>query len=64
MVELDDGTSVVADDDYLSRAITDPAAEIRAGYTLKMPVNNLNRSEINDVIAYIHDLSPEIDPSD
>ena len=57
-VELADGTFVVADDAYLDRAIRDPAAEIRAGYNLRMPTNGLSDDEIADVIAYIHELSP------
>lgn len=61
-VELDDGSFVVADDAYLVRAIKDPAVEIRAGYSLRMPTNNLDDDEIQAVIAYIHDLSSE--PSD
>lgn len=58
-VELLDGTFVVADEAYLVRAIADPAADLRAGYTLQMPSNALTDSEIADVIAYIEDLSAE-----
>lgn len=57
-VVLSDGLVVVADDDYLRRAIVDPAAEIVAGYSLKMPTNSLSADEVTDVIAYIHELSP------
>jgi mono/diheme cytochrome c family protein len=57
-VVLSDGLVVVADDDYLRRAIVDPAAEIVAGYSLKMPNNSLSADEVSDVIAYIHELSP------
>lgn len=59
-VTLEDGSVVVvvADDDYLRRAIVDPSAQIVAGYTLKMPENNLGDDEVADVIAYIDDLSP------
>lgn len=62
MVELDDGTIVVADDTYLATAVTDPSAQLRADYTLKMPLNSLDDSQVNDVIAYIHDLSPDPNP--
>jgi cytochrome c oxidase subunit 2 len=55
-VTLEDGIVVVADDDYLRRAVVDPSAEIVAGYTLKMPENSLGDDEVADVIAYIHDL--------
>lgn len=60
---LEDGRVVVADDDYLRRAIVDPGAEIASGYTLKMPGNSLGDDEVADVIAYIHDLSPS-DPGE
>jgi cytochrome c oxidase subunit 2 len=58
-VELLDGTVVVADNAYLVRAIADPSADLRAGFTLQMPSNGLSESEIADVIAYIEDLSAE-----
>jgi mono/diheme cytochrome c family protein len=57
-VTLEGGSVVVADDDYLRQAIVDPSAQIVAGYTLKMPENDLSDDEVTDVIAYIHDLSP------
>jgi cytochrome c oxidase subunit 2 len=55
-VELIDGTTVRADDAYLTRAIADPSAELVAGYTLKMPANNLTDDEIADIVAYINTL--------
>lgn len=55
-VVLVDGARVVADDDYLTRAIAEPGAEIAAGYTLKMPTNGLSDDEIADVVAYIREL--------
>ena len=57
-VVLTDGSVVVADDEYLRRAIIDPGVEVVAGYSLKMPDNGLSDDEVADVIAYIHDLSP------
>lgn len=56
-VELDDGSTVVADDDYLRRSITDPGAELVAGYTIRMPENGLDTEEIEAVIAYIEGIS-------
>ena len=57
-VELLDGTFVVADDAYLTRAITDPAADLRAGFNLPMPENNkLTDAEIADIVAYINEIS-------
>lgn len=58
-VELADGTIIIADDDYLVRSIAQPAADLLAGYFVQMPRNDLDDSEIADVIAYIKDLSSE-----
>ena len=58
-VELTDGTTIVVDDDYLTRAITDPAADVAAGYTLKMPANNLTDDEVAAIVAYINTLADE-----
>ena len=54
---LADGTTVVADTAYLTRAIADPSAEVVAGYTLRMPANNLSDAEIADIVAFIETLA-------
>jgi cytochrome c oxidase subunit II len=56
---LADGTTVVADTDYLIRAIAEPSAEIVAGYSLRMPANNLSDAEIADIVAFIETLTDE-----
>lgn len=56
-VNLADGSTMAADDAYLTRAIAEPAADLVAGYNLKMPVNSLSDDEIADVVAYIKTLS-------
>jgi mono/diheme cytochrome c family protein len=56
VVTLVDGSTVVADTDYLVRAIADPAAELVADYTLRMPANNLSDAEIADIVAFIETL--------
>ena len=56
MVELVDGSTVVADERYLRTAILDPAAAIRAGFELEMPDNDLTEAETDLVIAYIKEL--------
>ena len=56
-VELEDGTTVVADDAYLTRAITDPGADVVADARVQMPKNQLNDDQVADVVAYIRDLS-------
>lgn len=55
-VELDDGSTVVADDEYLRRAIVDPGAQIRAGYFVPMPQSSLSEAEVDDLIAHIKSL--------
>ena len=56
-VELADGTTVVADDDYLTRAITDPGAEEAAGFSIDMPANNLTDDEVAAIVEYINTLA-------
>ena len=55
-VTLADGSTVVADDEYVRRAITDPDAELVAGYAVKMPVTGLSDDEVEAVLAYIREL--------
>jgi cytochrome c1 len=55
-VTLTDGTTVVADRDYLTRAITAPADERVQGYSIVMPQNLLTADEVADVVAYIEAL--------
>ncbi|CAN5911575.1 hypothetical protein BH23ACT2_BH23ACT2_18540 [soil metagenome] len=62
-VELADGATVVADDDYLARSITDPRSEVVAGYPNIMPEQDLTTDEVADLLAYIGELSsPEVSP--
>jgi cytochrome c1 len=56
-VVLVDGSTLVADDEYLTRAIADPSADLVDGYNLKMPANNLTADEIADIVAYINTLA-------
>jgi mono/diheme cytochrome c family protein len=55
-VELDDGSTVTADDAYLRESITDPSAKIVDGYALPMPTNDLSDDEIDQVISFIAEL--------
>lgn len=55
--ELASGETVTVDDDYIRRSITDPDADIVAGYNIKMPDNTLTDTEIDAVIAYIKALA-------
>lgn len=52
-VELAGGSVVTVDRAYLERAITEPQADLVAGYTLRMPKVDLTDDEVDAVIAYI-----------
>jgi cytochrome c oxidase subunit 2 len=52
-VALDDGTTVTADEAYLTRSIADPDAQVVDGFSVKMPQNQLTDEEIAKVVAYI-----------
>lgn len=54
--ELMDGSVVVADTDYLRRSITDPEAEITAGYSVRMPSNTLDDEQVDAIVAWIEAL--------
>lgn len=57
-VELEDGSTVTADEDYLHESIVDPTAKIVKGFPPSMvPYAHLSDSEINSLIAYIKTLS-------
>ena len=61
-VELTDGTKVTADDEYLRRAITDPKAQVVDGYPSGvMPTYDLSDADLDDLIAYLHDLAKPTD---
>jgi len=55
-VPLEDGTVVIADTEYLRRAMVDPQADIVEGVTITMPVTDLSETEITALIAYIEEL--------
>lgn len=55
-VELDDGSTVVADNDYLRRSMLEPQAQIVSGYIKKMPDAGLTDDEVDQLIAYIGEL--------
>jgi cytochrome c oxidase subunit 2 len=61
-VSLDDGSTVVADDTYLTTAIMEPAAQQVAGYTIVMPANQLSPDQVADVVAFIRELTSAPSP--
>jgi cytochrome c oxidase subunit 2 len=58
-VELSDGTTVVADGEYLFESIRDPAARIVTGFSVQMPRNALTDEEIDEIVAFIGSLADE-----
>lgn len=56
-VTLDDGSQVVADADYIRKAITDPNAQVVEGYRPAMPVFQLGEDELDRLVEYIMGLS-------
>lgn len=55
-VTLEDGSTVAADQAYLTRAITDPSAEVVDGYSIEMPEYDLSDDEVAQLVAYITSL--------
>ena len=51
--ELEDGSAVIADADYLRRSIVDPQAEVVAGFEVPMPEASLSDDEVADIVAYL-----------
>lgn len=60
-ITLEDGTTQIADEDYIRTAIADPAAERRDGVSGTMPQNRLNDEEINTLIELIQALGVAVD---
>lgn len=55
-VELADGSTVVADEDYLTTAIVDPNAQVVEGYSGIMPERTLDPDEVAAIVAYLQEL--------
>lgn len=56
-VELSDGTTVIADDVYIVRAIIDPNMQVVAGYAPTMAgYGHLSDEEIGHLLAYVKSL--------
>jgi cytochrome c oxidase subunit 2 len=55
-VTLTDGSTVVADDVYIRRSITDPGAQRVEGYTVNMPTSDLSDDDIEALLTYIREL--------
>jgi len=55
-VELEDGSTVVADSEYIRRSILEPHADIVAGYGPTMPMFRLDETEVDLLVTYIEGL--------
>lgn len=55
--ELTDGRTVVVDEEFLRTAVADPNADVRVGFEPSMPRVPLSDEEIDDVTAYLRDVS-------
>ena len=56
-VTLDDGTTVVADEAYLTESIVDPHAKQVAGYPQLMPEVALTEQDVAAIVQYIVELA-------
>lgn len=63
--QLDDGTNIVADENYLRESIVNPGAKIVAGYANVMPsyAGQLSDDQLNQLLAYIKSLSSNPAPA-
>ncbi|HSJ33559.1 MAG TPA: c-type cytochrome [Acidimicrobiia bacterium] len=55
-VRLEDGSTVVADSEYIRRSIADPGAQIVEGYRPAMPRFDLTAEEIDRLVEYVEGL--------
>ena len=55
-VELSDGRTVTADEEYVRRSIEEPGADIVAGYEAIMPVFPLEPDEVDSLIEWVRSL--------
>ena len=52
-----DGTKAIADHQYLTDSINDPAKQIVPGYAVPMPAQGLNEGQVKNLIEFIKTLS-------
>jgi len=55
-VELEDGSTVTVDEEYVTMSIREPGAQVHAGFDAVMPPFDLSDEEIANVIAYMQTL--------
>ncbi len=52
-IELDDGSIVTVDRDFLVRAIEDPPAQVPKGNQIPMPINRVPDADVQKIVDYI-----------
>lgn len=55
-VPLADGTTVVADAEYVRRAIVNPPSDVVAGWDATMPAFYLDQEEVDQLVEYVRSL--------
>lgn len=55
-VTLDDGTTVTADEAYLTQSIQDPSSQKVEGFNVAMPQFDLSQDQVDALVAYISEL--------
>lgn len=55
-VALEDGTTVIADADYVRRSIVNPPSDVTAGWEPTMPFFPLDPDEIDVLVEYVRSL--------
>lgn len=63
-VPLQDGTTVIADENYLRRAIVDPQAHVVAGFQPRMPSfeGEIDPSQLAEIVAYLKSVADASGP--
>lgn len=55
-VALDDGSTVIADAEYVRHAIVNPPAEVVSGWSGAMPFFPLNEEEVDQLVEWVRSL--------
>ncbi len=60
-VELDGGTTVTADDEYLTESIVDPNAQLVKGFRGIMPQRSLDPDQVASIVTYLNEIGADAD---
>lgn len=55
-VTLEDGSTVIVDEEYVRRSITDPGADLVEGYGAAMPTFPLDDAEVDRLVEWVESL--------